>query len=58
MFVNLFLELRDAEVPVSLREYLDLLDATQRGIAGYKVEDFYFLARSLLVKDERNLGPL
>ncbi|MDA1070215.1 MAG: VWA domain-containing protein [Proteobacteria bacterium] len=55
MFANLFTELKQAGVPVSLREYLDLLEATDAGVAGYSVEDFYFLARAALVKDERHL---
>ena len=55
MFANLFTELKQAGVPVSLREYLDLLEATDAGVAGYSVEDFYFLARTALVKDERHL---
>ncbi|MDA0218800.1 MAG: VWA domain-containing protein [Proteobacteria bacterium] len=55
MFANLFTELKEAGVPVSLREYLDLLEATDAGVAGYSVEDFYFLARAALVKDERHL---
>ena len=55
MFANLFLELKQAGVPVSLREYLDLLEATDAGCAGYSVEDFYYLARTALVKDERHL---
>src|SRR5689334_15576625 len=55
MFVNFFLELRQARVPVSLREYLTLMEAMRAGLAAYKVEDFYYLSRSALVKDERNL---
>ena len=55
MFVNFFLELRQAKVPVSLREYLTLMEAMRAGLAAYKVEDFYYLSRSALVKDERNL---
>jgi uncharacterized protein len=55
MFVNFFLELRQAKVPVSLREYLTLMEAMKRGVADYSVEDFYYLSRSALVKDERNL---
>src|SRR5690242_5495994 len=55
MFVNFFLELRQAKVPVSLREYLTLMEAMKRGVADYSVEDFYYLSRSCLVKDERNL---
>lgn len=55
MFLRLFLDLRAAKVPVSLREYLTLLEAVTKGVAGFQVEDFYYLARSALVKDERNL---
>ena len=55
MFINFFLELRQAKVPVSLREYLTLIEAMQHNLAAYKVEDFYYLSRSALVKDERNL---
>jgi uncharacterized protein with von Willebrand factor type A (vWA) domain len=55
LFVEFFLELRKAKVPASLLEYLTLLRAMQAGLAGYQVEDFYYLSRSALVKDERNL---
>jgi uncharacterized protein with von Willebrand factor type A (vWA) domain len=55
VFVNFFLELRNAKVPASLREYLTLMEAMKQGVAAYRVEDFYFLARSTLVKDEKNL---
>ncbi|MCW5730468.1 MAG: VWA domain-containing protein [Alphaproteobacteria bacterium] len=55
MFINFFLELRQAKVPASLREYLTLLEAMREGVADHKVEDFYFLSRACLVKDERNL---
>ncbi|WP_341702533.1 VWA domain-containing protein [Ferrovibrio sp.] len=55
MFITFFLELRKARVPASLREYLTLIEAMDRGVAEYRVEDFYYLARTALVKDERNL---
>ena len=55
MFVNFFLELRAHKVPVSLREYLTLVEAMDKDLAGGSVEDFYYLARAALVKDERNL---
>src|SRR3954463_11168941 len=55
MFLAFFTELRAAKVPVTLREYLTLLDALGRDLADKSVEDFYFLARACLVKDERNL---
>ncbi|HLQ92859.1 MAG TPA: VWA domain-containing protein [Xanthobacteraceae bacterium] len=55
MFVTFFNELKSAGVPVSLREYLTLMEAMVRDIAGRRVEDFYFLSRAALVKDERHL---
>ena len=55
MFLTFFTELRAAKVPVTLREYLTLMEALDADLAGKKVEDFYFLARACLVKDERNL---
>jgi hypothetical protein len=55
MFLNLFYGLREAGVPVTLREYLDLLAAMEQGLARFMVEDFYHLSRAILVKDERNL---
>ena len=55
MFTNLFYSLKEAKVPISLREYLTLLEAMEQGVAMWDVEEFYFLARSALVKDERNI---
>ena len=55
MFAGFFLDLRQAKVPVSLREYLTLMEAMRRNLAAYSVEDFYYLSRATLVKDERNL---
>ncbi len=55
MFASFFLELKRARVPVSLREYLTLMQAMEKGVAGYSVDDFYYLSRAALVKDERNL---
>ncbi len=55
MFITLFYQLKAAKVPVSLNEYLTLLEAVQAGCANYSVEEFYYLARSAMVKDERNL---
>jgi len=55
MFAEFFLTLRESKIPVSLREYLTLLEAMEKGIASFKVDQFYYLARSCLVKDERNL---
>ena len=55
MFVNFFLSLKDAKLPVTLREYLTLLEAMERGVGKFAVNDFYYLSRSCLIKDERNL---
>ncbi len=55
MFVDFFYELKHANVPVTLREYLTLMEAMDARIASGKVEEFYYLARASLVKDERNL---
>ena len=55
MFVEFFLALKEAQIPVTLREYLVLLEAMERKVVSFNVDDFYFLSRSSLVKDERNL---
>jgi uncharacterized protein len=55
VFFSFFAELREAKVPVSLREYLTLMEAMQKRVAAFDIEDFYFLARTALVKDERHL---
>jgi uncharacterized protein with von Willebrand factor type A (vWA) domain len=54
MFTTFFYELRRARVPVSLKEYLALLEAMKAGVADGSIEDFYHLSRAILVKDERN----
>lgn len=55
MFLRFFDTLRSTGVPVSLREYLSFLEAMQAGVVQYDVEGFYYLARSIMVKDERHL---
>ncbi|MGE3650209.1 MAG: VWA domain-containing protein [Reyranellaceae bacterium] len=55
MFTNFFLELKNAKVPVSIKEYLALLEAMDAHLADYSVDDFYYLSRSIMVKDERNI---
>jgi uncharacterized protein len=55
MLLNFFTSLRDAKVPVTLREYLALLEAMKRDLAEQSVERFYYLSRAALVKDERNI---
>jgi len=55
MFLPFFDTLRQVGIPVSLREYLSFLEGMKRGLVTYDVEGFYFLARTAMVKDERNL---
>ncbi|HLG86119.1 MAG TPA: VWA domain-containing protein [Alphaproteobacteria bacterium] len=55
MFPSLFFGLRSARVPVSLKEYLMLMEALDARAAGWSVEDFYYVSRAALVKDERYL---
>ena len=56
MFLNFFFDLKQAQLPVSLKEYLMLMDAMdKRVISSFDVNDFYFLSRSALIKDERHL---
>jgi len=55
MFVNFFHELRAAGLPVTLKEYLTLMEALEADLANRSVEDFYYLSRATLVKDERHL---
>src|SRR6201999_102709 len=55
MFASFFHELKAAGVPVTLREYLTLMEAMEKDLADRRVEDFYYLSRATLVKDERNL---
>ena len=55
MFLPFFETLRRASVPVSLREFLSFLEAMKAGLATYDVEAFYYLARTSMVKDERNI---
>jgi uncharacterized protein with von Willebrand factor type A (vWA) domain len=55
VFFSFFVDLREAKVPVSLREYLTLMEAMQKRVAAFDIEEFYFLARTALIKDERHL---
>ena len=55
MFLPFLDSLRRHGVPVSLREWLDLMGGMQAGVAGWQVDGFYDLSRLVLVKDERHL---
>ena len=54
MFTEFFLKLREANVPATLREYLTLLEALDEDVTDTGIEEFYYLSRTALVKDERN----
>ena len=54
MLLPFFTALRDARVPVSMKEWLHLMEAMDRDIAGRRVDDFYHLSRAVLVKDEKH----
>jgi uncharacterized protein with von Willebrand factor type A (vWA) domain len=55
MFQRFFTELRDAKLPISLKEYLLLMEAMDKEVIESEITDFYYLSRAALVKDERNL---
>ncbi|MDO5612243.1 MAG: VWA domain-containing protein [Paracoccus sp. (in: a-proteobacteria)] len=55
MFTRFLDSLRRNGVPVSLREYLDLLGGLQAGVSGWSVDEFYHFARAATVKDERHI---
>jgi uncharacterized protein with von Willebrand factor type A (vWA) domain len=68
MLIDFFYTLRSAKLPVSVKEYLTLLEALKEGVvgpkvpapesdaepSGYKIDDFYYLSRTTLVKDEKH----
>jgi uncharacterized protein len=55
MLSRFFFNLREAKIPVSLKEYLTLLEALKAGLAQFNIDQFYYLSRTILIKDERNL---
>jgi len=52
MLIGFFFTLKDAKIPVSIKEFLMLLEALEKHLASTSLEDFYFLARLIMVKDE------
>ncbi len=54
MLTDFFLHLKARRLPVSTREFLTLLEALQSHVCGHSIDEFYFLARACLVKDESN----
>ena len=55
MLIPFFFMLRDGGMKTSITELLVLLEAMKKGVAGHNVDDFYYLARATLVKDESQL---
>ncbi|HUM92289.1 MAG TPA: VWA domain-containing protein, partial [Candidatus Competibacter sp.] len=54
MMTEFFFKLRKAGVPVTLTEFLILLEALSQRVTAHSIEEFYYLARAALVKDERH----
>lgn len=54
MLIEFFLTLKEAKIPVSIKEYLVLLEGLKRGVIEPSIDDFYYLSRATLVKDEQN----
>ena len=54
MLIDFFLKLKSHKLPVSVKEYLTLLEALKQGVIGPSIDDFYYLSRAALVKDEAN----
>lgn len=52
MLIDFFFTLKDAKIPVSIKEFLILLEAMQKNVASPSLDDFYYLSRLTLVKDE------
>ncbi|HUX23057.1 MAG TPA: VWA domain-containing protein [Burkholderiales bacterium] len=54
MLIDFFLKLKAAKLPVTTKEYLMLVEGMQKGVAGASIDNFYYFARTCLVKDEAN----
>ena len=54
MLINLFQTIRSTGVPCTLRELLDLLGALENQLVYANIDDFYYLSRTILVKDEKH----
>jgi uncharacterized protein with von Willebrand factor type A (vWA) domain len=52
MLIDFFFTLKDAKIPVSIKEFLILLEAMQKDVISPSLDDFYYLSRITLVKDE------
>ncbi|HMW17571.1 MAG TPA: VWA domain-containing protein [Accumulibacter sp.] len=52
MLIDFFMHLKVSRVPVSIKEFLALLEALQQRVIEHSLDDFYLLSRAVLVKDE------
>ena len=52
MLIDFFFTLKDAKIPVSIKEYLILMEAMQKEVIAPSLDEFYYLSRMTLVKDE------
>jgi uncharacterized protein with von Willebrand factor type A (vWA) domain len=52
VLIDFFFILKDAKIPVSIKEFLMLLEAMEKGLVSMSMDDFYFLSRTIMVKDE------
>ena len=52
--IDFFLKLKSHKLPVSIKEYLTLLEAMGKDVIGPSIDEFYYLSRTALVKDESN----
>lgn len=55
MFLDFFLILKNQQIKVTLKEYLDLLEGLRAEVIDQQLEDFYFLCRTTLIKREADL---
>lgn len=55
MFLDFFLLLKEEGLPVSIGEYLNLLEALNKRVTRFSVEEFYFLSKTILIKHEQFL---
>ena len=54
MLIEFFLKLKQGGLPVSIKEFLMLLEALDKRVISGSIDDFYYLSRACLVKDEAN----
>jgi len=58
MLIDFFLKLKSHKLPVFIKEYLTLLEAMDKKVIGQSIDEFYYLSRIALVKDEANFDKL